>query len=157
MRAIDIEWEGPFEIPYVRDKDLYQAPVFPKELEQGAQIYALYGRHPVHGPGSLLYIGKTDRSITQRLGEHLLGHFWFQKELFVHAGIISESNKTVEDTDVIGAVESLLIAAHLPALNTAYLRGPNPSAQGLHVVNWGVPGSVMPECSSRYFTQFEEY
>lgn len=160
MRAIDIEWEGPFSVPYCREEDRYHPPSLPHDLEQGAQIYAVYGRHPVYGPNILLYIGQTQssntgRSVRQRLREHLDGRFWFQKELFIHAGVVSEASVSVGDPDLIRGVESLLIAVHLPALNVEYMKGPSRNARQLHIVNWGVPGSVMPECSSRYFIGFE--
>ena len=156
MLAIDIEWEGPFEVPYHRDIDAYRTPRLPDDLESEAQVYAVYGRHPVYGPRSLLYVGQTQasnagRSVGQRLREHLDDRFWYQTELFIHAGIISEADVTVNDPDVIRGVESLLIAIHQPALNTEYLKGPSKLARNLHIVNWGVPGSIVPEVSSRYF------
>lgn len=162
MRAIDIEWEGPFAVRYCREEDAYHTPSLPSDLEEGAQIYAVYGRHPVYGPNVLLYIGQTQSSITgrsvrQRLREHLDGRFWFQKELFIHAGIVSEASISVDDPDLIRGVESLLIAVHLPALNSEYMKGPSRTARELHIVNWGVPGSVMPECSSRYFEGLDNY
>ena len=47
----NVYWEGPFEWKQ-------------SDTEQSAQhvLYAIYGTHPVYGTGSLLYIGRSERS-----------------------------------------------------------------------------------------------
>lgn len=161
MRQVDVEWEGPFVVEYDREKDQYRLSGIPSEVEGNAQLYSFYGRHPVYGAQSLLYIGRTLPSsegggINNRIRTHLDGPLWYHTELVVHLGVASERNDVVADFQLIEAVESLLIAANMPALNCEHIKGPKVSAGGVHVVNWGFIGGLVPECSSRRFIGLSE-
>lgn len=156
MRIIDIEWEGPFEVLYHRGQESYYLEALPEGLTETAQVYCIYGRHPVYGPNSLLYIGESKssesgRTIESRLKEHLKARFWYHTELKIYVGQLSEKSENVDDPLLIKAVESMLIATHIPALNSQHIDRPLETARHLHVVNWGFFGALARECSGLRF------
>lgn len=158
MRYIDIEWEGPFSVPYDRNEDEYGVPELPADLVEDARLYCIYGRHPVYGASALLYIGETKKSdsgrnILKRLKEHFSGRFWYHTELQIHLGKAYQNKRRVGQKTTIKAIESLLIAAHMPALNRRHIDKPIPAAMDLHIVNFGFTGSLAAECSGRAFEE----
>lgn len=58
MQTVRVEWEGPFSLDEVRG------------LNDGPGLYQIYGRHVALGAGVLLYIGKTDRTFSERVTEN---------------------------------------------------------------------------------------
>ena len=62
MTLICIEWEGPISVKNAvkrlnRDRDI--------------GLYQLYGRHPIFGRDSFLYIGKTTSSFANRIADYV--------------------------------------------------------------------------------------
>ncbi|TXK61008.1 GIY-YIG nuclease family protein [Alkalisalibacterium limincola] len=111
--------------------------------------------HPVYGPDVLLYIGETKknetgaRTIERRLKEHLAGRFWSHTELSFSIGVPEKELNHEE----VKAVESILIAAHKPALNRASIDAANPGARELLIQNYGFSRSLFPECSGSYWCE----
>lgn len=157
MKHIDIEWEGPFSVGYERETDDHVDPELPKELGESWGVYQIYGNHPIYGRDSLLYIGETrksdtGRSLARRFSEHMKGRFWAYVGLSVYAGVVKHRDRLVDDKVLIKDVESLLIAAHSPALNRQHIDGAKETASNLHVCNWGYRGDMLPEVSGRLYT-----
>ncbi len=152
MMQIDIAWEGPFPVGYDRQSDLYIAPDLPPDLGGRFGVYQIYGDHPVYGRDSLLYIGETrqsdsGRALVDRLKEHLAQRFWYHTGLCIHLGLVTHQEVPVTDRDTLDAVESLLIASNVPALNRQHIDFARESARDLLVVNWGFRGRIVPEAS----------
>ena len=128
-------------------------------------IYQLYVTHPVHGPDALVYIGlANDRTFGERLASHniaSIGHEWEDNGvgIRIHTGrfhlVENETPPSDDDLgDLIAQVEYLLIYAHSPPWNANYVRDPpaDPLYHGLHVLNWGQYGRLLPEVSGGRFT-----
>lgn len=156
---VDIYWEGPFDVVYDRNAEVYSlADTVPEELVDAHGFYQIYGEHPVYGKDVLLYIGETKpsksgkRGFGQRMREHLSGRFWQHCGLTVRFGRSYIKESEVVEPGVIEAVESLLIASNMPALNRKYLD--NSKGQGVQylVRNWGFKGSIVSECSSGFWS-----
>lgn len=64
MTQISIMWEGPISVKKAKNLD--------KDSDIG--LYQLYGRHPIFGRDSLLYIGHTFDSFAQRSKAHVGSH-----------------------------------------------------------------------------------
>lgn len=147
---INIHWEGPFkwEEKDQRQKDFHC-------------LYQIYGHHPLYGRNVLLYIGKTERDVSERLKEHK----WTEEEydrLTFYVGSLgtfesweewkryeNEDYEKVESSLVLGA-EQLLILAHQPAYNTQNKETAN-AAKGMRIFNSGRFAQLFPELSYRYF------
>ncbi|MBO9471042.1 hypothetical protein J7355_13155 [Endozoicomonas sp. G2_2] len=159
MRVIDIEWDGPHVIGYDRESDAYTVPKdVPPDVAEGASLYCIHGRHPVYGPNVLLYIGQTRKSdsgrgVLKRIAEHIGGRFWYHVGLSVYFGVPwdSRSDMRVGGKTTIAVIESLLIAAHKPALNRDFIDCPKTAAKDMHLFNVGFSGTLLPECSGLGF------
>lgn len=146
-KIFDVYWEGPFKWG---DHE--------REIKDCHVLYSIYGKHPVYGHESLLYIGKTE-NIKNRMATHAK---WIEEEYdVVTIRVASMGELTSWDKwgeyprygiaradDVIG-VESLLIYAHQPAYNRTTKDGMQ-SANGIRIFNTGRIGSLLPEVSYRY-------
>jgi hypothetical protein len=147
-KIIDVYWEGPFKWG---------------ELEKNIDglchvLYTIYGRHPVYGHESLLYIGKTTN-----VGGRMDTHAWWVEdeydEITVRAasmgeiqtwdGWVENERYGKPDSYMLAGVEALLINAHQPAYNQTS-KDSMRSAEGLRVFNTGRIGSLLPEISYRY-------
>ena len=142
MRSVRVEWEGPFSIDQVLELD---------DEDEDCGLYQIYGRHIIFGGGSLLYIGMTISTFSQRFTEHIV---WLEEEegVFIHIGrIVSEDyaydppywsdwQKVLEDT------EALTIYWHSPPYNSQHIQ--RYKRQPLKVVNLGKRGSLDKEYSS---------
>lgn len=153
MKNIDIEWYPLISVTTDEDSWEYRIDNIPEPCRSRSSFYCIYGRHPVYGADSLLYIGETKsvngakRDINQRFKEHLSGRFWSHTELSVSIGV---PKKDVEN-DVLQALESILIAAHMPALNRKHIDGSNELSKNCLIRNYGFSRSLMPECSGAYW------
>ncbi|PNH91799.1 hypothetical protein [Vibrio diazotrophicus] len=159
-KEVDIYWEGPFEVEYDRDTMIYSIPSdIPDDLKNAQGFYQIYGDHPVYGKDVLLYIGETkpskngNRNFGIRMKEHLFKRFWYHHGLKIRLGLgqINESNVT--DRNTILAVESLLIASNMPALNREHLDHSNDYSKQFIVRNWNFKGTIAAECSGKYWAQ----
>ena len=57
-RVIRVEWEGTFSIDEVREMN---------DENDGPGLYQIYGRHLIYGSGILLYIGKSEKQLVNRV------------------------------------------------------------------------------------------
>ena len=128
MRSVRIEWVGPFSIEEVLE-------LGDKNKDYG--LYQIYGHHIVYGPDSLLYIGETGQTFSQRFNnDHTV---WLKEEegVFIHVGrIVSEDY----DDQVRKDAEALTIYWHSPAYNSSNIGTYN--GQQLIVVNDGERGDL---------------
>ena len=134
MTRICIEWEGPVSVKNAI-----------RHNHDDMGLYQLYGRHPVFGRDSLLYIGKTTDAIANRIREHMrrsgMEGFspkrkWirdavgFFSEVYYGRLIGSELVSRGELEQQINDAESLLIYACSPPWNRRGIGGFNPAHQG---------------------------
>ena len=148
-KIYNVYWEGPFEWKQI-------------DTTQRAQhvFYAIYGTHPVYGTGSLLYIGRVERSGSKRLSEH---NSWVKNEsgqVYFYLGSVCEFENwalwNVEkcyksaELSLIASIETLLIHAHQPAYNSKSMGKP-PEFHSIRLFNSGKYETLLPECSFRYY------
>lgn len=152
MQELDARWEGPFALGYSRDEGVYEVPELSGDLPQKANLYCIYGRHPIYGPNALLYLGQAKNgSVIARLKDHLRGPFGYYCELSFHLGVLTCGEQVIREPQTISAAGSLLIASNKPALNKEHLHVPADSAGEIHLINRGSAGALVRECSGRYF------
>jgi hypothetical protein len=145
----DVFWEGPFEWekrhPYLKKYHV---------------MYSIEGSHPVYGRNTLLYIGRTDVGMSNRLSYH---DEWVDDEpdpVSVRVASIGEFTdwKTWEklshypkaNPEIVTKVEALLIFAHQPAYNTMG-KSSLPQRKGIRIFNTGKCGLLLPELSYLYY------
>ena len=141
-------WEGPFEW----EKN-------PKHGQEEHVLYALFGAHPLYGRDVLLYFGKAEKGVVQRLPDH---HPWVEHEYdrvsvrLASLGAFkswddwnSKDRYPRAPIDMVRAAESLLIISHQPAYNS---RGKQHTtlARNVRLFNTGRLGHLLPEVSSAY-------
>ena len=153
LRLVEIFWQRKIVIESDED-DEYVVPQIADEISGKANYYCIYGQHPVYGGNVLLYIGETKRgkegkrTIKARLREHFAGRFWDHTDLEISIGI-SEQKLTEAQ---ICAVESILIAAHKPALNRKHIDASTIDSRNILVHNYGYIRSLASECSGFYWS-----
>lgn len=155
---VDIYWEGPFDIEYERETMLYTiSDNIPVELQDSIGFYQIYGDHPVYGRDVLLYIGETKpskngkRNFGIRMKEHISNRFWHHHGLKIRFGLGYVNDEEMTDRNSILAVESLLIASNMPALNREHIDCSNSQSKNFIVRNWNFRGSIVSECSGKYW------
>ena len=149
MEIIDLEWEGPFPITWDRDTNRYSITLIPGDLVNKGGIYQIYGRHPVYGANVLLYIDIT-KLFQTRITDHVKekdGRFWFHSDLSIRLTPFDHGGNRIE------VVESILIAANKPALNSLHIDSAKPESRNLLVRNLEFFGSIQAESSGDYWTQ----
>lgn len=140
-KVVRVIWTGPYTLE----------EVLTKTGENDYGVYQVYGRHPVFGRDSLLYIG---RAVRQTFAQRFLQHApWVREALGVtiHLGRLadddfSHSDGWTEWDQLVCDVEALLIFRHSPPYNSQSIGTYN--GQSLHIQNWGDAGDLMQECSS---------
>jgi hypothetical protein len=125
-----INWFGPYTL-----ESLYKREA---ALDNG--IYAIYRRFG--NKETLLYIGKTERNILQRINEHEKDWLFNVKgHIIVRIGKIVSSTKNRFSSKRLSDVESLLIVWHCPPENTSctvFYRG----RFNLEIINTGRRGII---------------
>ena len=154
LTIVDIYWNERIKLQYDFPKQVYIAPS--NNDMTGNGFYCIYGRHPVYGPDVLLYIGETKetergRSFQDRLGEHLKGRFWYHSNLSIALGRLDTEQKLMPQE--IRFVESILIAAHKPALNRVHIDYAKEGSEHFLIRNWEFPDALQHECSGYYWRQ----
>ena len=136
MKSITIEWEGPFTVDYViaklHHKDDYG-------------LYQIYGKHIIFGENSLLYIGMTDKSFSERLEYHKRDYLWYdEKQGKVSIRIARVPREILEDA------EALQIYWHSPPYNSAnvYDYDRHSRSHPFEIVNQGERGSLVKHLST---------
>jgi hypothetical protein len=109
MTTVHIRWYGAYSLD-----DFYT-----KELALYSGIYAIYR---VYGEKeTLLYIGKTSRTFSQRISEHSKAWLGNVKgKIQVRLGLLEFPEGEKYSDQKLADVESLLILWHLPRENTIY-------------------------------------
>jgi len=146
----DVFWEGPFEWEKRHS-----------HLKKHHVLYSIEGNHPVYGRDVLLYIGKTDAGIGNRLSYH---EEWVDDEsdlVKVRVASVGEFTNWEEwekdthypkaDANIVGKIEALLIYAHQPAYNTRGKSSLGPKIR-IRIFNTGKSGLLLPELSYLYYT-----
>lgn len=154
MKIVQIEWHPRLLVEIHPANWEYSVSTVPEQCKGFSAFYSIYGNHPVYGPDVLLYIGETKanelnstRDISRRIKEHLSDRFWHHTDLSVSIGIPTRNLESNEILDL----ESILIAAHMPAMNRQGIDGARASAKKYLVQNTGFTRSLMPECSGHYW------
>ena len=135
MRTVRVKWEGPLTVEEVLEMKLGH---------KDFGLYQIYGRHIIFGLNSLLYVGSTDETFSQRL----MSHRWLAHEesVFIHVGRINKEDYEADRKQIIEDTEALTIYWHSPPYNSRNIDTYN--GQSLRVVNIGKPGSLDAEFSS---------
>ncbi len=158
---IEILWRGPFNITDLK-KDTYNNTDYKENLFNKSDfpdygLYQIYGTHPVFGPNSLLYIGKTD-SFTGRLNAHNLNWVKYEyDDVKVYLGAIGVPNcetVTWSEYDRIQSIaEKLLVFMCQPPYN-GYLKAsfdpPKIENHSLAIYNFGKKALLPTELSTYY-------
>lgn len=132
MRSVRVEWEGPFSIEKVLELD---------NRNKDYGLYQIYGHHIVYGADSLLYIGETGQTFSQRFNDHAV---WLEEEegVFIRVGRIASEDYNEQ---VRKDAEALAIYWHSPAYNSLNIEDYN--GQPLIVVNSGERGDLCEKLS----------
>ena len=135
MRTVRVEWEGPVSLDAVKALD---------DDDDDCGLYQIYGHHIIFGAGSLLYIGMTRYTFSQRFAEHA---GWLEEEegLSVYVGRIVEEDYEHEPhwedwENLLRDAEALTIYWHSPPYNSSNIGTYN--GQRLEVINLGNYGSL---------------
>ena len=155
LEVIDVSWSQRNAVIYNDKDDCYELNSSKDKRLSEFGFYCIYGAHPVYGPDVLLYIGETKaskkskRSFAVRFDEHFKGRFWYHQNLSYSTGI---ADKKLTN-DKIQIIESILIAAHKPALNRDHIDCAKEGSERYLVRNWDFPGGLQFECSGGYWRQ----
>ncbi len=127
MCCVRVEWEGPFSVDNViaelNNKDDYG-------------LYQIYGKHIIFGENSLLYIGMTDQTFSERLEGHRKDWLWYDEEWGkVSIRIARVPSKVLKDA------EALEIYWHSPPYNSQNIYDYKGSQ--LQIMNEGEHGSLV--------------
>ena len=152
-KIIDVYWEGPKTFDESKSLQV-----------EGHCLYQIYGTHPVYGPNSLLYIGKTEQAyISSRLKDHewidnqaddckvyvaTCGEFTSWKEWGDDG---RERYQRYENAITVSNIESLLIYAHQPSYNSKSLKSNEFGHNPFRLFNSGRRASLLPEISTQFY------
>ena len=137
MQTVRVEWEGPLTV----DKVLKL-----RDQNRDFGLYQIYGRHIIFGLNSLLYVGSTNATFSQRLRNHDVEWLADEESVFIHIGRINREDYKADRRQVIKDTEALTIYWHSPPYNSRNIGTYN--GQRLRVVNRGKCGSLDIEFSS---------
>ena len=158
-KIYDVYWQGPFSWS---DRGRVE-----QLSDPGNVIYSLHGTHHLYGRDALLYIGKTETTVAERLDQHedwILDEYDAVSIKVASTGEFSnwdeyESWSATKahprpGSRIIDGVEALLIYAHQPAYNNRG-KGGLATAKGIRIYNTGKSGHVLPEVSFGYHHGYE--
>lgn len=112
MYKIEVKWEGPFTIEEIKEKRNYGR-------DHG--LYQIYGTHPIFGPKSLVYIGKTDEgTFGTRIPQHDDYVDWEYPEYEFYIGRLGSTGNVNYDewSSQIDFAERILINYCSPPYNS---------------------------------------
>ncbi|MGB7911728.1 MAG: hypothetical protein WCF59_05835 [Desulfobaccales bacterium] len=155
---VHINWEGNFSVDEV---------IKDKSGENDYGIYQIYGKHPIYGADSLLYIGiATDQRFSKRILEHKKD--WLKDpdlrpvtvclgDVYRQLGKVykeSEDFSKEEWKKATGQCEQLLIYALAPGYNSRNKQSINEvELRELHILNWGDHRNLFSEISGDRWTE----
>ena len=132
----------------------------PFPFEKASRTLFYRGHPSCLWKGRLLYIGKTDTGIGNRLSYH---EEWVDDEsdlVKVRVASVGEFTNWEElekdphypkaDANIVGKIEALLIYAHQPAYNTRGKSSLGPKIR-IRIFNTGKSGLLLPELSYLYY------
>lgn len=129
-QTVVIKWSGPYTLENLHKREA--------ALNNG--IYTIYRRYG--NKETLLYIGKTQRSILQRIKEHEKDWlFNVRGQILIRVGTLVYSTENRFSSKRLRDVEALLITWHCPPENTScvvYYRG----RFNLKIINIGRRGLI---------------
>jgi hypothetical protein len=135
-QLVVVKWSGPYKLESIHKQE--------KAFSNG--IYAIYRRYG--NKESLLYIGKTERSIAQRIKEHEKDWlFHIKGQILIRVGTLVYSANNRFSSKRLNDVEALLITSHCPPENTScavYYRG----RFNLKIINIGRRGLIDKQVSA---------
>lgn len=146
----NVHWYGPYSFDDAGELD-----------DQNLVLYMICGTHGIYGKSVPLYIGKTTRTPSKRLGEHKwIGHE--PDPVQVYAAAISKPFQAwheiehdeaypAPENSIIDEVESLIIFAHQPVYNSRSKGGTQTPSNDLVIFNTGHRSTLLPEISSMYW------
>ena len=137
MQTVRVEWEGPLTVDEVLEL---------RNRNRDFGLYQIYGRHIIFGLNSLLYVGSTNKTFSQRLRNGHVGWLADEESVFLHIGRINREDYEVDRREVIKDTEALTIYWHSPPYNSSNIG--TYKGQRLRVVNIGKRGSLDAEFSS---------
>lgn len=155
LEIVDISWSQKHPVHYNEEEGRYEIDSANDARLKDSGFYCIYGSHPVYGPDVLLYIGETkisekgQRFFFTRFEEHLKGRFWYHQNLSYSTGV---SNQPLSNSQTL-ILESILIAAHKPALNRDHIDCAKEGSEMYLIRNWDFPGVLQFECSGGYWRQ----
>jgi hypothetical protein len=136
-QSVVIKWSGPYPLENIHEREA--------ALSHG--IYAIYRRFGTKE--TLLYIGKTERSILQRLKEHEKDWLYHVRgQIIIRIGSLVYSANNRFSPKRLGDVEALLIVWLCPPENTScsvHYRG----RFDLEVINIGRRGLIDKHVSAK--------
>jgi hypothetical protein len=137
-QLVQVDWEGPFSIDQIVTGDL--------DLAGRKGMYQVYGHHVVFGPGSLLYVGMTNKQIFRtRFKQHFVRWLQHESDVQIRLGILHDEGAMMQ---LLPEVEALTIWWHSPPYNSkniwVYPGDP------LRVQNWKQRGRLHAEYSSHW-------
>lgn len=156
-RKVNVHWHGPIQITWQQEKiDL--SPF----SDQAYVIYMICGTNSLYGSNTPLYIGMTQNTVMNRIGQHHTNWIKDQpNDAYVYAAAIHEFEDWKElpdyyprmkDEELISTIEMLLIYAHQPAYNNRFRNILNDNCQNIRIFNTGRRAALYPEVSGfRYF------
>ena len=157
MALIRIDWEGPVSVKNAV-----------RHNHDDIGLYQLYGRHPIFGRDSLLYIGKTTDAFAKRIWNHMksrgmedfspkrkwikdaVGYF---NEVYYGRLLGSKPVSYEEFEQQVNDAESLLIYACSPPWHQIGIGGFNPAHKDLRILNFGSCGLLPPEVSAAFWLE----
>lgn len=145
----DVYWEGPFTLENIH------------ETQENHVLYMVCGFHLLYGQNIPLYIGKTERAISQRIKEHEKSWLYRQTTpVQIYVASIGEFSSWNErnniseyiksTSDIIDKVEQLLIYAHQPVFNSSSKNNIHSNISELRIFNTGTRHCLLPEISSLF-------
>lgn len=155
---VHINWEGNFSIDDVIQNKLG---------EDDYGIYQIYGKHPIYGSNSLLYIGiAMDRPFSKRFAEH--DQEWLKDpdlgpvtvclgDVYRQRGKVYKKSEdfSVEEWKIVTEkCEQLLIYVCAPVYNVRNKQSISEAElRELHILNWGDRRDLLPEVSGDRWTE----
>lgn len=155
LEVVDISWAQRRPVPYNEETGRYEIDSENDSRLRDSGFYCIYGSHPVYGSDVLLYIGETkisgngQRCFSIRFEEHFKGRFWYHQNLSYSTGV---TDQLLSNSQTL-ILESILIAAHKPALNREHIDCAKEGSEEYLIRNWDFPGALQFECSGGYWRQ----
>ncbi len=137
MRTVRVEWDGPLTVDEVLELG---------DRSKDFGLYQIYGRHIIFGLNSLLYVGKTNGTFSERIRSGHVAWLADEESVFIHVGRINKEDYRADRQQVIKDTEALTIHWHSPPYNSSNIDTYN--GQVLRIVNVGKCGSLDTEFSS---------